>query len=111
MNHMTTILGICSALLLSSSSLAAQVLGEHDVREALAAGAASRLDELRSSRLAYGDELDPVDIAYVYTPRLRIALAAAAARDANRLFGLSDVTREMADLCLYVLVPPRPTMD
>lgn len=48
-----------------------------------------------------------VEIGQAYTPYLRVALAARAARDSYKTFADSDVTSEMVEPLVYVQFPPQ----
>ncbi len=94
--------------LLASPAAWGQPLSERDVLDAIAFGTTAKPDDLLPMRLAFGDDASPVNIALVYPPQLRIALAAAHARHEKRPFGVADVTPEMSAPVLHALVPDRP---
>lgn len=100
-----------SFVLLPVRLLPAQTsLTADEIRAAIATGVASTTDQLQPMRLAFGAQEGAVDVAYVYPPHLRVALAAATARDGSRAFDSADVTSDLVERTVYVVVPSHPGM-
>jgi hypothetical protein len=88
---------------------AAPALTKEQIAGAIADGLSKR--ELRPYRIGKRASLIrsamAMELGLAYTPYLRVALAARAARDAYKPFDANSVTPEMVDPLVYVDVPPQ----
>jgi len=96
-------------LAFSQQSPPATQLSEIDVATAIQDGLSKK--ELKPFRIGRRAKLIKsamaVEIGQAYTPYLRVALAARAARDSYKAFAESDVTPDMVEPLVYVQVPPQ----
>ncbi len=112
----TLVLGIVAAVLLTGTSIRSTQsealtpqMSAAEIAAAIQDGQSKK--ELKPYRIGRRAKLIRSAMAFelgqAYTPYLRIALAARAARDAYKTFTEADVTPDMTEPLVYVQVPPQ----